>query len=90
MADILVRDLKNDVADKLKAKAAAANQSVAQYLRDLITRDVRSPMSRQQALALASEIRSQAADAMQPAAHGVREDRDNDYGNAWLDEICRP
>ncbi len=90
MVDILVRDLDQTIAARLKAKAAAANTSVVQYLRDLILRDVGPVMSRADALALADAIRGQSQRKADAGADPVREDRDSDYGNDWLDDLRRP
>lgn len=90
MTDILVRDLDETIAARLKAKAAAANTSVAQYLRDLIAQDVGQPLNRHDALALAASIRAETRALDQPAGHLVREDRDGDYGNDWRDDLRRP
>lgn len=40
MAQVLVRNLPEDIVARLKAKAAALNTSLEQYLRDLIESDV--------------------------------------------------
>jgi len=42
MAQVLVRNLPDDVVARLKAKAAERNTSLEQYLRDLIERDAAS------------------------------------------------
>ncbi len=80
MAQVLIRNLDDDVVARLKARAAAANTSLEQYLRDLIARDARP--SKEEWLTKMAAFRAQIpplpADAPRPeeVVRAAREERD--------------
>lgn len=82
MGQVLIRNLDDAVIEKLKQRAERANVSLEQSLRDLLTRSV-AQMTKEEALALADEIRARSKPAHIDATILIREDRDNDHGREW-------
>ncbi len=82
MGQVLVRNLEDSVVERLKSKAADANKSLEQYLRDLLTQSAQS-VSDDELLAIAQRVRAQVKPGPDPADI-IREDRDTDHGRSPL------
>ena len=78
MAQVLIRNLDDDLLDWLKRQAARANTSLEQYLRDLLAERKRADAD--DALAVARAIRARSGRAHRPSEDLIREDRDDDHG----------
>ena len=75
MAQVLVRNLPDDVVARLKAKAARARHSLEQELRDIVIAAARP--DREEVLAEMDRIRAMTPTARQTdSAELIREDRD--------------
>ncbi|TVR78391.1 MAG: hypothetical protein EA405_14305 [Rhodospirillales bacterium] len=75
MADVVVRDLDDDVVDRLKARAAAERTSLEQKLRDVLT-DAAKP-TRAEVLAEMQRIRAMTPQRLaSESVELIREDRD--------------
>lgn len=83
MAQLLVRNLDEDVVARLKARAERERVSVEQLLRDILKREARP--SADELIALAKRIQAMGGPAPPDmnATDLVREDRDNDHGHEW-------
>jgi len=76
MADILVRNLDDDVARRLKEKAKAKGQSVNETAREAIAAYVKP--SKAEAWAAIDSIRKKIGPIKGDSVKDIREDRDND------------
>ena len=76
MVDILVRNVDEDVARRLKEKAAANGRSLSDTARDALRQFVRP--SRAELLAEMDRIRSMSPYSDVDSTDLIREDRDND------------
>ena len=79
MGQILVRNLDDEVVRALKAKAAGAEKSLEQYVRDVLAREVQP--TKEELLARAQEIRSRSkrtmtADEYQAFLNEMKAERD--------------
>lgn len=74
MAQVLIRNLDDDVVAWLKREADKAGTSVEQYLRDMLTSQRRANVD--EALRVAREIRARSKPAHRPSEDLIREDRD--------------
>lgn len=75
MADVVVRDLDDDVVDRLKARAATERTSLEQKLRDVLT-DAAKP-TRAEVLAEMQRIRAMTPQRLtSESVELIREDRD--------------
>ena len=74
MGQILIRNLDDEVIARLKLNAEAASTSLEQYLRDLLTEEVRS--KRKELLNFAEGMRERSRPAYKDATDLIREDRD--------------
>ena len=74
MAQVLIRNLDDEVVARLKQKAANENVSLEQYLRDMMTNSV--GCNKSDALAKLKEIREQSATFAFDSTAAIREDRD--------------
>ena len=82
MAQMMVRNIDDDVAQRLRERARADGKSVEQAVRDLIVEY--SKPDRREFWAAADRIRETTKG--QPALDVVRlirEDRDSDHGHSW-------
>ncbi len=80
MANLTIRNLDNEVVEKLKAQAKTHHRSLEAELREIHTATVRRP-TREDLLALANRIRSMTPDVEQTdSAKIIRKDRDTDHG----------
>ena len=78
MAQVLVRNLPDDVVARLKARAARARRSLEQELRDILTEAARLP--RKEILADMDRIRALTPKVPQTdAAELIREGRDRGW-----------
>lgn len=75
MGQVLVRNLDDDVIDRLKTKAARENVSLGKKLRDILT-DAARP-SREELLAELDRIRAMSRPVEGDSTALIREDRDN-------------
>lgn len=76
MVDILVRNVDEDVARRLKEKAAASGRSLSDTAQEALRRFVRP--SREELLAEMDRIRSMSPYSDIDSTDLIREDRDND------------
>jgi plasmid stability protein len=76
MADILVRNLDNDIARLLKEKAKSNGTSVNETLHEMITAFVKP--SKEEAWAAADAFRKKIGPISGDSTADIREDRDND------------
>ncbi len=79
MAQVLVRNLPDDVVARLKARAANENKSLEQLLREVIEREVKP--GKDEALAALRRLREASPPFEFDSTEWVREDRDSDFGN---------
>jgi plasmid stability protein len=75
MADILIRDLDDDIARRLKDKAKAKGASVNETARQLITQGLKP--SKEEAWAEIDRIRAKIGKVSGDSTADIREDRDN-------------
>jgi plasmid stability protein len=80
MAQLLVRNLPDDVVARLKARAANENKSVEQLLREVIEREVQP--SKDQVLSALREIREASPPFDHDSTAWIREDRDTGHGRS--------
>lgn len=79
MAQVLVRDLPDDVVERLKAKAAAEGRSLEAHLRAVL--EEASGLNRDEFLALADSVAAASQDRPQTdAVEVVRTSRDRGWG----------
>lgn len=78
MAQMLVRNIEGDVAERFKARAKAEGKSTEQVLRDLIADYARD--RKIEALARLQDLRNRLDPAMPDPTQWIRDDRDNDHG----------
>ncbi|WP_349371098.1 ribbon-helix-helix protein, CopG family [Salinarimonas sp.] len=76
MADILVRNIDDDVAQRLREKARASGTSVSEVIRDAIA--VHVAPSRAELAERARLIRAMSRPSSIDSTRLIREDRDND------------
>lgn len=76
MADLLIRNLDDDIARRLKAKAKAKGASVSETAREAIKAYVKP--SKEEAWAAAAAIRKKIGPISGDSTADIREDRDND------------
>ena len=76
MGQLLVRNLDDDVIERLKQRAERANVSLEQTLRDILTEAVQ--LSRADIIEEARRIRASIGRLSGSSADLIREDRDND------------
>lgn len=84
MAQVLVRNLPDEVVARLKARAAKEHKSLEQLLREVIEREARA--SREEALETLRQLRESIPPFKFDSTEWVREDRDNDHGNTPGDD----
>lgn len=78
MAQVLVRDLPDEVVERLKAKAAAEGHSLEAYLRTIL--EDASGLDRDEFLALADAIAATTRERKQTdAAESIRASRDRGW-----------
>jgi plasmid stability protein len=82
MGQVLIRNLDDAVVVSLKAKAKAAGLSLEQYLRDILTSEVKPTQS--QLMTKAAEIRKTTKRPIRPPEDIIREDRDTNHGKLFL------
>lgn len=78
MAQMLVRNIDGDVAERFKARAKAEGKSTEQALRDLIADYARD--RKIEALARLQDLRNRLDPAMPDPTPWIRDDRDSDHG----------
>lgn len=76
MVDILVRNVEEDVARRLKEKAAAAGTSLNEVAREAFRKEVRP--SKAEVLAEIDRVRAMTPRRLSDSTPLIREDRDND------------
>lgn len=76
MADILIRNLDDDIARRLKEKAKAKGTSVSETAREAIKAYVKP--SKEEAWAAADAFRKKIGKISGDSTADIREDRDND------------
>jgi plasmid stability protein len=76
MVDILVRNVANDVAKRLKEKAAASGRSLSETAQEALRQYVKP--NRQELIAEARRIRESIGHVSGDSTALIREDRDND------------
>jgi plasmid stability protein len=76
MADILVRNLDDDTARRLKEKAKAKGASVSDTVREMIKEGLRP--TKEEAWAAADAFRKKIGPIKGDSVADIREDRDND------------
>jgi antitoxin FitA len=83
MGQVLVRNLDDDLIERLKASARAKGQSLEQTVREILAKS--APPSRETLLALAAEMRAKTAERKPQldVVTAIREDRDSDHGREW-------
>jgi antitoxin FitA len=75
VGQILVRNLEDDVIERLKARALKADKSLEQTVRDILTEATKP--SRAEILAEMDRIRAQIGPVTLDATDLIREDRDS-------------
>lgn len=78
MAQMLVRNIEEDVAERFKQRARSEGKSTEQALRDLVADYARDRKA--EALARLQELRARMEPAMPDPTPWIREDRDGDHG----------
>jgi len=76
MVDILVRNVEDDVASRLKEKAATAGTSLNEVAREVLRKDVKP--SKAEVLAEMDRLRAMSPYSPVDSTALIREDRDND------------
>lgn len=87
MAQVLVRNLDDDVVARLKAQAANENLSLEQFLRNLLTRSTKPKLSKADYFAAVAAIRATVKPGGLDPTDLIREDRDTDHGRGGPDAI---
>ena len=82
MAQMIVRNIDDEVAARFKARARREGKSAEQVLRELVSDYARR--DQEEFWAIADRIResTKGKPVIDPVA-SIREDRDNDYYNEW-------
>ncbi len=83
MAQVIIRNIDDDVVASLKARAERERKSLEQLLRDVLRREARP--SAEELIANAKRIQAMGkpTPAHMNATDLIREDRDNDHGHDW-------
>ncbi len=78
MAQVIVRNLEDDVVERLKLKAELHGRSLEQELREILRQA--APLTVEQKMALSLRARAMTPKGVKqtPAEDLIREDRDND------------
>ena len=78
MAQVIIRNLEDDVVERLKFKAELSGHSLEQELREILRKA--APLSPEQKMALSERARAMTLKGVKqtPAEDLIREDRDND------------
>jgi plasmid stability protein len=75
MAQVLIRDLPDDVVQRLKTRAASKGHSLERELRDIVT--AAAPLTAEEKLAIVDRIRSRTPKmAKHDSTDIIREERD--------------
>ncbi len=74
MAQVLIRNLPDDVVDRLKAQAASKGHSLEHELREIVT--AAAPLTTEQKLAIIDRFLARSPMAKRDSAEIIREDRD--------------
>ncbi len=78
MAQVLIRDLPDDVVERLKARAKIRGESLEAHLRGILERSIRA--DRDEFLRAAREIRGRSRDPQRTdSTELIRESRDRDH-----------
>lgn len=80
MAQMIVRNIDDEVAERFKARAKAQGKSAEQLLREIMAREVQP--NRREVSAFAAEMRRRTAERRPTvdAVAAIRHDRDTDHG----------
>ena len=83
MAQVIIRNIEDDVVASLKARAERERKSLEQLLREIMKREARP--SADELIAIAKRVRAMGkpAPANMDATDLIREDRDNDHGRDY-------
>jgi plasmid stability protein len=83
MGQIIVRNLDDNVIERLKQRARSAGKSLEQTARDVLTAS--TAPSREELIAFASEMRGRTAQrgADLDVVAAIRSDRDSDHAHEW-------
>jgi plasmid stability protein len=75
MGDVLIRDVPDDVRERLKRQAAAEKRSFTDVAREALARG--APPSKEELFRRADEIRAMTPTVLPDSTPLIREDRDN-------------
>lgn len=80
MATVTIRNLDDEVVEKLKRRAKAGNRSLEAEIRRILSQSA-SQISREELIQLADRIRAMTPEVPQSdSTRLLREDRDSDHG----------
>lgn len=77
MAQVLIRDLPDDLVDRFKQRARSRGQSLEAHLREVLEESVRG--DREEFLRFAREMRERSGPQTTDSTQLIRDSRDADY-----------